>query len=126
MDDNLPMVSEIIADAHNDSAKKDFEKARANVLEVINTGIDALQNLAQVADTSQEPRAYEVLAKLTDSLINANKELLNLQQKIRDINVADAPHSEHAKTINNNLFVGSTAELQKMIENMKNGGPTVE
>ena len=54
-----------------------------------------------------------------DSTLNANKELLELQSKIRQINAVDAPISEKAQSITNNLFVGSTAELQKVIENMK-------
>jgi hypothetical protein len=57
-----------------------------------------------------------------DSTLQANKDLLELQAKIRTIKSADAPINETAQTINNNLFVGSTAELQKVIENIKNGG----
>jgi hypothetical protein len=116
-----PMVSNIIAEAHNDSAKQDFELARANIRNMIENGSEAMSKLAQIADSSQHPRAFEVLAKLMDTMLNANKDLLDLQTKIREINSADTPMSEQAKTINNNLFVGSTAELQKVIENMKNG-----
>ena len=54
-------------------------------------------------------------------MLNANKELLELQKKIREIDAADAPTNEEAKSVTNNLFVGSTADLQKVIENMKNG-----
>jgi hypothetical protein len=60
-----------------------------------------------------------------DTMLQANKDLMELQNKIREINVIDAPVSEKAQTINNNLFVGSTTELQKVIENMKNGGSAV-
>jgi hypothetical protein len=56
--------------------------------------------------------------------LDANKDLLDLQKKIREIQLADEPHNEEAKNITNNLFVGSTTELQKMIENMKNGNTT--
>ena len=81
--------------------------------------------LGEIANSSQHPRAFEVLAKLMETMLQANKDLMELQSKIREINSADAPMSEHAKTINNNLFVGSTSELQKMIENMKNGGSAI-
>lgn len=114
-------VQKIIAEAHDDSARTDFETARSNIINLIESGNEAILNLSQIASSSQHPRAYEVLAKLYDSVLTANKELLELQVKIREINTADAPISEQAKTINNNLFVGSTAELQKMIENIKNG-----
>ena len=71
-----------------------------------------------IASQSQHPRAFEVLAKLIDTNVAANEKLLQLQSKIREIDAADAPLSEKAQTINNNLFVGSTAELQKMIQHM--------
>ena len=115
-------VKTIIADAHDDSATLDFEKARANIYNVIDTATDAIEKLAEIADQSQNPRAFEVLAKLIDSNLQANKDLLELQTKIRTIKSADAPINDKAQTINNNLFVGSTAELQKVIENIKNGG----
>ena len=118
-------VTSIIAEAHNDSAKQDFEAARANLYEVIQNGQEAMFKLGQIADQSQHPRAFEVLAKLMDTMLNANKELLELQSKIREISAIDSPVSEKAQTINNNLFVGSTTELQKVIENMKNGGSAV-
>lgn len=118
-------VSNIMAAAHNDSAKQDFEAARANIYEVIQNGQEAMFKLSQIADSSQHPRAFEVLGKLMDTMLQANKDLMELQNKIREINVIDSPVSEKAQTINNNLFVGSTTELQKVIENMKNGGSAV-
>jgi hypothetical protein len=117
-------INNMIAHAHDDSARNDFEAARANIHEVIQNGQEAMFKLGQIADSSQHPRAFEVLAKLMDTMLQANKDLLDLQVKIRDINVIDSPISEKAQTINNNLFVGSTTELQKVIENMKNGGST--
>lgn len=116
------IVSNLIADAHNDSAKTDFEAARANIHNLIENGNDAMHKLALIAESSQHPRAFEVLAKLMDTMLNANEKLLTLQSKIREIDAADSPINEKAKTINNNLFVGSTAELQKVLKDMKNNG----
>jgi hypothetical protein len=118
-------INNLIADAHNDSAKADFETARANVLNIIENGQEAIYKLGQIAESSQHPRAFEVLAKLMDTTLQANKDLMELQTKIREISAVDTPTNENAKTINNNLFVGSTAELQQVIENMKNGGSAV-
>jgi cell fate (sporulation/competence/biofilm development) regulator YlbF (YheA/YmcA/DUF963 family) len=115
-------VSNIIADAHNDSAKVDFETARANIHGMLMNGNEAMVKLAQIADSSQHPRAFEVLAKLMDTMLNANQKLLDLQSKIREIDSVDTPISDKAKTINNNLFVGSTAELQKVLQDMKKNG----
>jgi aminoglycoside phosphotransferase family enzyme len=115
-------VQNMIAEAHDDSATTDFEKARANIHTMIENATEAMEKLSEIASQSQHPRAFEVLAKLMDTTLQANKDLLELQEKIRNIKAADAPINEKAQTINNNLFVGSTAELQKVIENLKNGG----
>jgi hypothetical protein len=114
-------VKSIVAKAHDDSAKNDFEMARSNIHEVIQNGTFAIEKLAQIADSSQHPRAFEVLAKLMDTMLQANKDLLDLQKTIREIDAKDTPISDQAKTVNN-LFVGSTADLQKAIESMKNNG----
>ena len=92
--------------------------SRANIHEMINDGKEAMFKLAEIASSSQHPRAFEVYAKLMDTLLTANERLLDMQSKIREIDAKDSPMSEHTKTINNNLFVGSTAELQKMIQHM--------
>lgn len=116
-------IDKILAEAHDDSAKKDFEYARSNLYTTIETGQRALEKLATIADQAQHPRMFEVMAGLIKTIADANKDLLLLQKNIRDIKDADAPQSEKAKTINNNLFVGSTAELQKVIQelNKKDG-----
>jgi len=113
-------VSTIVNTARNDSAKEDFTFARANVREVVENGTDAIAKLAVIADQSQNPRAFEVLAKLMDTVTNASKQLLDIQQQIRTIDKADVPQDEEAKrSVTNNLFVGSTAELQKMLADMR-------
>lgn len=113
-------IDDMLAKAHDDSAKNDFESARANLYEVIQTGKEAIDKLSDIASNSQHPRAFEVLAKLMDTVVSTNKELLELQSKIREIDAKDSPINEKAQTINNNLFVGSTAELQKVLKDMKN------
>ena len=120
------VVSNLLASSHDDSAKADFEMARSNIHNMIENGTEAMHKLAQIADSSQHPRAFEVLAKLMDTMLAANKDLMDLQTKIRTIEAADSPMNEKAKTINNNLFVGSTAELQKVISEMKNGGSSTQ
>ena len=114
-------VRSIITKAHDDSAKNDFEMARSNIHEVIQNGVNAMEKLSQIADSSQHPRAFEVLAKLMDTMLQANKDLLALQKDIREIDAKDTPTNEQAKSVTNNLFVGSTADLQKAIESMKSG-----
>lgn len=112
-------ISTIISSARDDSASEDFTFARANIREVVENGNDAIAKLSIIADQSQNPRAFEVLAKLMDSMVAANKQLLELQKEIRTIEKADVPHDQDAKkNVTNNLFVGTTSEFQKMIEDM--------
>lgn len=111
---------------YDNSASQDFEMARANVHGVIETGKEALLTLTEIAAQSQHPRAFEVLAKLMDTLISANKDLLDLQEKIRKIDHSDKPIGENAKNVTQNLFVGSTAELQKIVKELKFGNQSEE
>lgn len=113
-------VNNILEDAHHDSAKKDFESARSNIHRAIETAQLAIEDLAEIARGSQHPRAYEVLGSLIHTAITASKELLQLQIKIREIDVIDAPTNKAANITHNNLFVGSTAELQKVLKEIKN------
>jgi hypothetical protein len=115
------VVKEVMAKSQDDSAKADFNMARSNIHEIIQTGTQAIDRLLMIAEQSQHPRAFEVLATLMKVQLDANKALLDNQKDIRDIEAADEPHNEDAKAVTNNLFVGSTAELQSMIESMKNG-----
>jgi uncharacterized protein YsxB (DUF464 family) len=116
-------VNDIIAEAHNDSAKNDFEVARANILTMLETSQDAIEKLADISTQSQNPRAFEVLAKLIETTVKANESLLALQSKIREIQNIESPMNDQARTINNNLFIGSTSELQKMLKEIRNEQP---
>ena len=113
-------ITTLIQGAKDDSAKEDFTFARANIREIVENGGHAIEKLSIIADQSQNPKAFEVLAKLMDSMVVANKQLLDIQKQIREIDKADVPHDEDAKkNVTNNLFVGSTAELTKILEQMK-------
>lgn len=94
----------------------DYEFARSNLISIIEKGSDALDGLIDVASMSQHPRSYEVVASLIKTLSDVNKDLLDLTKKKMDI----SGEIGQPRTINNNLFVGSTAELQKLISD-KNG-----
>ena len=74
-----------------------------------------MDDMLNVAQQMQHPRAYEVLATLIKTLSDTNKDLLDLHKKKRELEIGD--DSQGPKTINNNLFVGSTAELQKLLKN---------
>lgn len=91
----------------------DFEYARGNMIAAIEKGQEALTGILDVAGMSQHPRAYEVAATLVKAVSEANKDLLELQKRRRDL-TGESPQTP--TTVNNNLFVGSTAELQQLIK----------
>ena len=92
----------------------DYDYARGSMIGIIEKGNEALSDMLSVAQQSQQPRAYEVVATLLKTIADTNKDLLELQKKHKDIENMDGPQTP--QTINNNLFVGSTAELQKLIK----------
>lgn len=90
----------------------DFEYARGNLIDIIEKGQEALSGIIDVAGMSQHPRSFEVVATLINSLTAANKDLLELSKKKQELDGGVGG----PKTVNNNLFVGSTAELQKLLK----------
>jgi hypothetical protein len=96
---------------------KDYEYARTNFYNVIEAGTEALEEMLQVAKASEHPRAYEVVATIMKTLIDSNKELVAMSsKKVKDDEIV--PESNKPVT-NNNLFVGSTAELQQLLKDMR-------
>jgi hypothetical protein len=95
----------------------DANFARENIKQLISSGNIALGELATVANQSESPRAYEVLATMMKNLADMNKDLLELQKRKREL----APQSETSKGVNIDkaVFVGSTTELLKMIKGNK-------
>ena len=69
--------------------------------------------MIDLAKASEHPRAFEVVSQLTKTLVDANKDLLDIQKKVKDLKKED--EKEQPQQVTNALFVGSTAELQKMI-----------
>ena len=96
-----------------DEIDNDYKYARENLYGVIEKSTDALDNLIDLAKASEHPRAFEDVAQLTKTLVDANKDLLDIQKKVKDLKKEDK--KENPKNVTNALFVGSTAELQKMI-----------
>ncbi len=100
-----------------EKVEDDFERARKNTLEILDIVGEAVKNAASLAQQSQDPEQYDVTSKLLDTYVRANKSLLDLQKQIRDLQAHK--NNQDTKVINNNLFVGSTAELQKFMESQK-------
>lgn len=93
----------------------DYQYARENFYNVIEKGTEAIEDMLNIARSSEHPRAYEVLSTLMKTIIDANKDLVEMSKK-----KALEEKPEESKTVtNNNLFVGSTAELQQLLKDMR-------
>jgi len=99
----------------------DYEYARGNIINTIEKGNEALQGILDVAGMGQHPRAYEVAANLVKTMVDANKDLLELTKKRKELDKLDGKIGAGTQVTNNNMFVGSTAELLKALKsgNMK-------
>jgi hypothetical protein len=100
--------------------ENDYDITRNNLRELLTTGQNALYSALEVAKQSEHPRAFEVVGNLMKQLADVNQQLLDIHQQKQKL---DAPKKlEAAKSVTNNaIFVGSTSELAKMIQNMNKG-----
>jgi len=103
-------ITQVEIDA-NDS-EKDYWLVRRNMKELISTGEDAIEGILKVATEGDSPRAYEVAAQMIKTVSEANKDLIDLHQKMKSINKEEV--NIH-NTTNNSLYIGSTKELQNLI-----------
>ena len=97
-----------------DDIEKDYEYTRGNLYSIIEKGQEAINGILELAEDSQMPRAYEVAGQLIKSVSDATDKLMDLQKKLKDVN--EEQQSKTPNTVNNALFVGSTAELQKLLK----------
>ena len=95
--------------------RKDYEYTRGNLYSIIEKGQEAINGILELAQESEMPRAYEVAGQLIKSVSDATDKLMDLQKKLKDVNKEE--ESKGPTTVNNALFVGSTADLQKMLKN---------
>jgi hypothetical protein len=95
----------------------DYEYARKNLRTLIDNGKDVMENLTFLAKEGESPRAYEVVGQLIKTLAETNKDLMNLAKAKKDIKQESKQEQASPTHVNNTLFVGSTAELQKIIAN---------
>ena len=100
------------ATIEQDDVMDDYHYARENLKNIIDSAQQSIDDLSSIASTSESPRAYEVLSDLMKTIVNANKDLLELQRKVKQLK----DDGEKPSNVTNALFVGSTAELQKLIK----------
>lgn len=95
----------------------DYKYARENLKEIINSAQQSIADLASIASTSESPRAYEVLSTMMKTIVEANKDLLDIHKsvkKLKEDNNTSAPQN-----VTNALYVGSTSDLMNLIKDNK-------
>ena len=96
--------------------EKDYKYTRGQLYSIIEKGQEAINGILELAQESEMPRAYEVAGQLIKSVSDATDKLMDLQKKLKDVEEEKA--SKGPNTVNNSLFVGSTAELAKMLKSV--------
>jgi len=98
-----------------DDIKKDYEYTRGNLYSIIEKGQEAINNVLELAQETDAPRAYEVVGQLIKNVSDATDKLIDLQKKIKALD--EVKQQKGPTNVTNALFVGSTADLSKLLKN---------
>jgi len=96
----------------------DYAYARKNLRDLIERGMSDLEEIASIARSSENPRAFEVMNGILKTVMDANKDLLELAKSKKDLKQTNIPNT--TKTVNNNLIVAPTSKIQQIIEDLEN------
>ena len=111
----LPERVQIENQTDEENLDTDLKYTRENLYNLIERGTDAIEELVQVAKESEHPRAYEVVGQLLKTVSETNGKLLEMHKIKKDITREEREVSIKSQNVTNALFVGSTAELQKLL-----------
>jgi hypothetical protein len=103
----------VVVPVGNDDIDKDYAYQRQNFYSLVERGQDAIDGILDLARESEHPRTYEVAGQLIKTVAEVTEKLGDLQEKMKKLK--DVPNNA-PKNVTNALFVGSTAELQKMLK----------
>ena len=98
----------------------DYEYTRETLYDLIEKGREGIEEMIEVARQSEHPRAYEVLATLIKDTAQTSEKLMDLHRKIQSLDQMMLPAPEKQGNTTNNLFIGSTTELQRMLKDLNN------
>ena len=110
-----PVQKEV--DAIKSDTRKDYEYTRGNLYSLIEKGQEAVNGILELAQETEQARAYEVAGQLIKNVADATDKLLDLQKKLKD--VEEESHQKAPTNVTNALFVGSTADLAKLLKQNK-------
>jgi len=114
LEKNLPVKPEAPEVIEEKDIKDDYEFSRETYRDLIRTGTHSLDSLAELARESEHPRAFEVLSKSIKDIADTTEKLMALQKAKKDLS-KDDKQDEAKRVTNNNVFVGSTTDLQRML-----------
>jgi hypothetical protein len=101
----------------NEDLENDYKYQRENFYNLVEKGTDAIEGILEIARESEHPRTYEVAGNLIKQVAEVTEKLGDLQEKMKKLK--EVPNNA-PKSVTNALYVGSTAELQKMLQGKKN------
>ena len=104
----------------------DYEYTRETLYDLIEKGREGIEEMIEVARQSEHPRAYEVLATLIKDTANTSEKLMDLHRKIQTIDQMMLPAPKQESSTTNNLFIGSTTELQRMLKDLNNENEVID
>ncbi len=99
----------------SDKFKNDYDYSRETLYDLIQKGRNALEDMIEVARESEHPRAFEVLSGLIKNVADVNDKLMDLNKKHKEVHAKEESAKQVGNTTNN-LFVGSTTDLQRMLQ----------
>lgn len=114
-----------IAERSESDKSSDYDLVRGNLKDIIKTGQGAIDGILNVASEGESPRAYEVVSQLIKTVADANKDLMDLHKKMKDLESDDSKQSA-GKITNNAIYVGSTKDLQKLVKDSRHQADTID
>ena len=115
-----------MTDKPDDNVENDYEYSKRTYYDLIEKGQNALDDMIDVARNLEHPRAYEVLSGMIKNVSDVNDRLMDLNKKKKDFYKNDTKQIEGNNTTNNNLFVGSTTDLQRMLKNVSDNDNVID
>jgi hypothetical protein len=106
---------EIVAVTPQTDLEKDYTDIRRNIKNIISKGSEAIDGILNLASETESPRAYEVLSQMIKTVSDANKDLLEIHKKMKDIEGVSTQNQNASTITNNSIFVGSTSDLQNIL-----------
>ena len=125
---HLPIKAEtkdVMLPNSEDKLDKDYATIRRNLYDLINQGNDAIQGILDVAKAGDSPRAYEVVSQLLKTVAEMNKDVLDVHDKVKKVK-EDGRSLTQKNTTNNTIYVGSTNELQDLINPKRSSGKNIK